>query len=315
MGRGTWTLDGGPEDLMAAEGQDSALEILEARPRQVEAFTVRRVLPSVSRQMVGPFIFFDHMGPASLGPDQGLDVRPHPHIGLATVTYLFEGEILHRDSLGTEQVIRPGAVNWMTAGRGIVHSERSTAAARKAGPRVHALQLWAALPLADEGGAPSFQHFPEGDVPEVEVDGNRVRVIAGEAFGATSPVKTFSSLFYIDARLKQGAVIELPDLPPERAAYVVAGAVSAHDAPHQPGNMIVFRKGTPARLRALQDSRVMLLGGKPLDGERHIWWNFVSSSRETIDKAGLAWKAREFPLVRGDEVEFVPLPERVGKIR
>ena len=297
-------------------GSRNVEQRLEARVRPlVDGFEVRRVLPATERRMVGPFIFFDHMGPVSLAPERGVDVRPHPHIGLATVTYLFDGEFLHRDSLGTEQEIRPGAVNWMTAGRGIVHSERSTTAARKSGPRLHALQLWTALPLASEKTAPSFQHLAEGDVPELGVGGTRLRIIAGSAFGAVSPVKTLSPLFYVDAQMERGAALDFPEEQPERAAYVVTGRVDADGTASGPGTMIIFRKGAAARLRAMELSRVMLLGGAPLDGERHIWWNFVSSSRETIEEAGRAWSGREFATIPGDAKELIPLPERIGKIR
>ena len=291
-------------------------QTLEARTRMlVDGLSVRRVLPSTLRRMVGPFIFFDQLGPLSLAPDQGIDVRPHPHIGLATVTYLFEGELLHRDSLGTEQVIRPGAVNWMTAGRGMVHSERSTTGARKTGPRLHGLQLWAALPLAHEGTAPSFQHHAEGSIPEVSLGGARIRVVSGSAFGATSPVKTLSQLFYADVTLERQAVIDLAEESGERAAYVVTGLVSADGTSYRSGTMLFFREHSPARVQALEKSRIMLLGGAPLDGERHVWWNFVSSSRETIEEACRAWSARSFPPVPGDGQEFVPLPERRGSIR
>lgn len=289
---------------------------IEARTRPlIDGFSVRRLLPSSARRTVGPFIFFDHMGPLALPVDRGLDVRPHPHIGLSTVTYLFHGELLHRDSLGSEQEIRPGAVNWMTAGRGIVHSERSTAAARKAGPRLHGLQLWVALPLAFEGSSPSFQHHAEGDIPEVGIPGGHVRVVAGSAFGGTSPVEVLSPLFYVDARLDRDAEIELPQEYRERAVYVVDGAISSDGVAYRPGMMVIFREGLPARLRALEASRVMLLGGAPLDGPRHIWWNFVSSSKDAIEKAKQAWRERAFPAVPGDEQEFVPLPDESSRIR
>ena len=297
-------------------GPPSVEQKLEARTRPIgEGLEVRRVLPATERRMVGPFIFFDHLGPFSLAPERGVDVRPHPHLGLATMTYLFEGELLHRDSLGTEQLIRPGAVNWMTAGRGIVHSERSPAAERKAGPRLHGLQLWTALPLALENGAPSFQHVGEGDIPELGLGGARVRVVAGSAYGAASPVKTSSPLFYVDAQMTRGAELGVPEEFPERAAYLVEGSLVAGGIPYRPGTMIVFQRGMPARLEAMESSRIVLLGGAPLDGDRHIWWNFVSSQRETIEEAGRAWSRREFPLIPGDEEEFVPLPDRIGRIR
>jgi redox-sensitive bicupin YhaK (pirin superfamily) len=274
-------------------------------------FSVRRLLPSVARRMVGPFIFVDHMGPVRLPAGDGLDVRPHPHINLATVTFLFDGEILHRDSLGSEQLIRPGAVNWMTAGRGIVHSERSPAAERKSGAFVHGMQLWVALPTAHEEIAPSFHHHPAASIPTVEQPGARLRVIAGAAYGAASPVAVLSPLFYVEARLERGAALALPDGYAGRAAYVVAGAiaVAVDEKPAGEGAMLVFHPGVPARLEALDAATVMLLGGDPLDGERHIWWNFVSSSAERIERAKEDWRARRFAEVRGDTTEFVPLPE------
>lgn len=294
---------------------------LEARPRNLgDGFTVRRLLPSLSRMMVGPFIFFDHMGPVRLPPEHGLDVRPHPHINLATVTYLFDGEILHRDSLGTEQLIRPGAVNWMTAGRGIVHSERSPASARQSGPFVHGLQLWVALPTAKEEVEPSFQHHGEKDIPELDRPGVRLRVIAGTAFGVSAPVQVYSPLFYVDVSLERGAKLTLPsgsDLPEDaqRAAYVVDGAVSCDGKTYRAGTMLVFREGATPILTANDRTRMVLLGGARLDGERHIWWNFVSSRRERIEEAKRAWRERRFPSVPGDDQEFIPLPAALGKPR
>jgi len=297
-----------PECMKSAE---PTVELdIEARTRDLGGgFTVRRLLPSAARRMVGPFIFFDHMGPVQLDPGQGLDVRPHPHINLATVTYLFDGEILHRDSLGSEQPIRPGAVNWMTAGRGIVHSERSPAAARKSGVHVHGLQLWVALPTADEEVEPSFQHHAADAIPVLVRDGARLRVVAGSAYGATSPVQVRSPLFYVDAQLERGAALMLPDEYVGRALYVVSGTIGSDGHAHGAGAMLVFRQGLAACITALEAARVMVLGGAPLDGERHIWWNFVSSSRERIERAKDDWRERRFPTVPGDEVEFIPLPE------
>jgi redox-sensitive bicupin YhaK (pirin superfamily) len=284
--------------------------VIEARARELgDGFTVRRLLPSTSRQMVGPFIFFDHMGPVGLDPGHGLDVRPHPHINLATVTYLFEGEILHRDSLGSEQLIQPGAVNWMTAGRGIVHSERSPTSARKTGPRVHGLQLWVALPTACEETAPTFHHYPAGDIPALDLPGARVRVIAGSAFGATSPVKVWSELFCAEAELDSLAEVALPEEHLGRAAYVVEGSIACDGQSFSPGTMLVLHRGGTPRITALDHARVVLLGGAPLDGERHIWWNFVSSSPERIDRARSDWRERRFGVVPGDEQEFIPLPD------
>lgn len=289
----------------------AAVELeIDGRARELGGgFTVRRLLPSAARRMVGPFIFVDHMGPVQLAAGAGLDVRPHPHINLATVTFLFAGEILHRDSLGSEQPIRPGAVNWMTAGRGIVHSERSPSEARKSGPFVHGMQLWVALPRADEEIAPSFQHHPADTIPLVEVAGARLRVIAGSAYGAVSPVAVRSPLFYVEAALERGATLRLPDEHRGRAAYVVEGAVTTDGKVHRPGAMLVFREGVPAAVEANEAARVMLLGGAPLDGERHIWWNFVSSSAERIERAKDDWRHGRFDRIPGDDVEFIPLPD------
>lgn len=297
-----------PECTQAAE---PSVELdIQARPRDLgEGFTVRRLLPSVSRRMVGPFIFFDHMGPVTLAPGHGLDVRPHPHINLATVTYLFDGEILHRDSLGSAQVIRPGAVNWMTAGRGIVHSERSPAAARAAGARIHGIQLWVALPTAHEETEPTFIHHPDDTIPAVSLPGVRLRVVAGSAFGATSPVKLFSPMFYVDARFERDAALRVPGEYPERALYVVDGAVSCDGKVYREGAMLVFHEGAQACVTAPEPARVMLLGGAPVDGPRHMWWNFVSSSEERLEQAKRDWKEGRFAAVPGDEQEFIPLPE------
>jgi redox-sensitive bicupin YhaK (pirin superfamily) len=283
---------------------------IEARTRDLgDGFVVRRLLPAAARRSVGPFVFFDHMGPVQMARGQGLDVRPHPHINLATVTYLFEGEILHRDSLGNEQLIRPGEVNWMTAGRGIAHSERSPAATRQAGARVHGLQLWVALPRADEEMEPSFQHHPADTIPTVERPAARLRVVAGRAFGAASPVHVRSPLFYVEAQLDAGAALPVPDDHAERAAYVVSGALTCDSASARAGQLLVFRHGADAALLAAEPTRVMLFGGAHLDGERHIWWNFVSSSRSRIERAKRDWRDRQFPPIPGDDEERIPLPE------
>jgi redox-sensitive bicupin YhaK (pirin superfamily) len=287
-----------------------ALEIvIEPRTRDLGGLTVRRVLPAAVRRMVGPFTFFDHMGPADFGPGQGLDVRPHPHVCLATVTYLFEGEIDHRDSLGSFQTIRPGDINWMTAGQGIVHSERSPQAAREKASRLHGLQLWVALPSVDEEAPPSFHHHPGATLPEIDKGGVRLRVLAGTAYGLTSPVEVRSPLFYVDATLSAGGVLELPTEHAERAAYVVEGALRCGDDTAEQGRMLVFAKGANVVLGTEQPSRVVLLGGAPLDGPRYIEWNFVASSKERIERAKRDWKGGRFPKVPGDEVEFIPLPE------
>ncbi len=288
----------------------SAEQVIDGRPRDLGGFSVRRVLPSPARRMVGPFTFFDHMGAATFAPGEGMDVRPHPHIGLATVTYLYEGEILHRDSLGSEQPIRPGAINWMTAGRGIVHSERSPPLARRSGGRVHGLQLWVALPLALEETAPSFHHHDAATLPELSIAGARVRVLAGSAYGAKSPVEISSPLFFVDALIPEGGELVLPEEYAERAVYVVEGAVNASGQTAEPGRMLVFNSG-PASVRAEQAARVALVGGAPLEGERHLFWNFVSSSRERLERAKTDWRERRFAIVPGDDKEWIPIPENL----
>lgn len=283
--------------------------VIDARSRDLVGFSVRRALPASARRLVGPFIFFDQMGPARFGPGEGIDVRPHPHIGLATVTYLFEGEIVHRDSLGSHQPIRPGDVNWMTAGRGIVHSERTAPERRQRGAPLHGLQLWVALPRALEESAPAFRHHAGATLPELERDGVRLRVLAGTAYGATSPVETLSSLFYVDAALPAGSELPLPSEYAERAVYVAEGALRCGTERAEVGRMLVFTKDASVVLRAEQPARVALIGGAPLDGERHLFWNFVSSSQERIEQAKRDWREGRFPKVPGDELEFIPLPE------
>jgi redox-sensitive bicupin YhaK (pirin superfamily) len=283
--------------------------IIDARPRNLGGFQVGRLLPSVARRIVGPFIFFDHMGPAALAPGEGLDVPPHPHIGLATVTYLFDGEIIHRDSLGSHQPIRPGDINWMTAGRGIVHSERTSAELRRSGSKVDGLQLWVALPVADEETAPEFHHHPAATLPACEREGARIRVLAGTAYGETSPVRTFSPLFYVDAAMPAGCTLSVPRDHEERAAYVVQGAIRCGAEHAAPGRMLVFTPGADVVLRAESDARLVLIGGEPLDGKRYIDWNFVASSTARLEQARQDWKAGRFPKVPGDELERIALPE------
>jgi redox-sensitive bicupin YhaK (pirin superfamily) len=284
--------------------------IVEPRQRDVGGLSVRRVLPTLRRRMIGPFVFFDHMGPVEFPPGEGADVRPHPHINLATVTYLFEGELDHRDSLGSHQAIQPGAVNWMTAGRGIVHSERTAMPVRQAGQRLHGIQLWVALPTRHEETEPQFFHHPAASIPSVEVPGVHVRILAGSAYGKTSPVAITSPLFYADVQLEADAELALPDAHAERAAYVAAGSVRCGRESVTEPKLLVFRAGERAVLHAMKDSRVMLLGGDPLEGPRHIWWNFVSSSQARIERAKRDWAERHFPLIPGDEEEFIPLPAR-----
>lgn len=282
-------------------------QLLRANAREVDGFAVGRALPQVHRRSVGPFVFVDHIGPSRLPPGQGLEVRPHPHINLATVTYLFDGEFLHRDSLGNEQVIRPGAINWMVAGRGIVHSERTPPALREIGPSLHGIQLWVALPQASEEVEPSFAHHPAATLPEQEFLGVKLRVLLGSAFGQTSPVQVFSPMLYVEAQLQPGATLTLAPDYAERAFYGVEGTVHCGDTTLTRHDLAVFREGVPITLTASTPARFMLLGGAPLDGPRYIWWNFVSSSQERIKQAAAQWKAGRFPKVPGDEIEFIPL--------
>jgi redox-sensitive bicupin YhaK (pirin superfamily) len=278
----------------------------------VGGFKVGRVLPSAKRRMVGPFIFLDQMGPEILRINTGLDVAPHPHIGLATVTYLFKGELLHRDSLGVVQPICPGEVNWMTAGRGIAHSERTPQAMRQTGSELFGLQSWVALPQAFEETLPTFAHYAQNDLPLIEGDGKRVRLIAGSLYGARSPVQTFSDLFYADVVLEQNTPLPLPTDYEERAAFVAEGSVDLipDGETFNAGQLLVFKPGAQISLRAAGSSpaRLMLLGGEPMDGPRHIWWNFVSSSTERIEQAKVDWKAGRFTPVPG-ETTSIPLPE------
>ena len=270
-------------------------------------FIVQRLLPAAARQAVGPFLFFDHFGPVQAQPNDNHDVRPHPHIGLATVTYLFEGAMMHRDSTGVVQRIEPGAINWMTAGRGIVHSERTPDDLRGTVRRSHGLQLWAALPAADEEIEPSFAHTPADAIPALEVGGARVRVLIGSAFGATSPVATRSPTLYLDIQLRAGDAFPLP-LAAERAVYSVEGAFELDGVPVPPHRMALIAPGDEPMLSAPGDARLVLIGGEPL-GHRFLWWNFVSSRKERLLQAGDDWAAGRFPAVPG-ETEFIPLPER-----
>ncbi len=271
-------------------------------------FVVRRLLPAAQRQAVGPFVFFDHFGPITAQPDDNHDVRPHPHIGLATVTYLFDGAMMHRDSTGVAQRIEPGAINWMTAGSGIVHSERTPDDLRDRTHTIHGLQLWAALPQAHEEDPCSFQHTPAASIPELQVGGGRVRVLIGEAFGVVSPVRTVSSTIYLDLQLAAGGSMVMSAQAEERALYVVDGDLSVDGVDLAAHSMAVLEPASSPGLRSQAGSRVVLIGGAPL-GHRHIWWNFVSSSRQRIDRAKSDWAAQKMGMVPG-ETEFIPLPER-----
>ncbi|MEO1223713.1 MAG: pirin family protein [Pseudomonadota bacterium] len=283
--------------------------VIVPRARDLGGFEVRRALPSSKRKTVGPFVFFDQMGPVELLNGNGLEVRPHPHIGLATVTYLFSGSIMHRDSLGTVQEIEPGAVNWMTAGQGIVHSERTSQAHNTPGGELFGIQTWIALPKAREEMAPDFSHHGAGDLPTLEGDGLSGRIILGSVFGKTSPVETQSETIYADVQMAAGARLKIPADMEDRAVYVVSGALIADGERYEPGAMIVFKPGAEIIGTAPEPARIMVLGGEPLDGPRHMWWNFVSSSCERIEAAKEDWRQGRFERVPDDH-EFIPLPER-----
>jgi redox-sensitive bicupin YhaK (pirin superfamily) len=285
--------------------------VIVPRARDLGGFEVRRALPSPKRQMVGPFIFFDQMGPAEFLLGEGIDVRPHPHINLATVTYLFDGEITHRDSLGTEVVIRPGAVNWMTAGRGIVHSERTPAELRARKRALFGLQTWVALPATHEETEPSFAHYEEAKLPILDDEGKRVRVVVGSAWGLRSPVHTFSDTIYADATLTTGATLPVDAVHEERALYTVSGEIEIADHRFAAGQLVVLRHGDPIVVRNArpEPAHFVLVGGQTMDGPRYIWWNFVSSRRERIEQAKAEWKSGRFDTVPGDAEEFIPLPE------
>ena len=284
--------------------------VIAGRARDIGGFAVRRVLPALGHRTVGPFIFLDHMGPVDHAPGEGMDVRPHPHIGLATVTYLLDGEVVHRDTLGTTQVIRPGDVNWMVAGRGVAHSERSSPEVRARGGRVHGLQTWFALPRDREDMAPAFEHHPQATLPAIARDGAALRIVAGSAYGERAPTGVLSPTLYCHARLEAGAALAICDEHAERAAYVIAGDVECDGRAFGPGQLIVLVPHAPAAIRATTAADVMLIGGAPLDGPRHIWWNFVASSPERIEAAKRAWRDDQFGTIAGDAVERVPLPER-----
>ena len=288
---------------------DSAPTLITGRLHDLgDGFTVRRLLPELRARHVGPFVFYDHMGPAGFAPGKGVDVRPHPHIGLATVTWLFEGAMRHRDSLGSVADIRPGAVNWMTSGRGIVHSERTPPEEREAGQQLHGIQIWVALPQADAEVAPEFHHHAADELPHLHRPGAELVLIAGTAYGEASPVKVFAPMFLIEARLEAGAVLEFPPEHVERGIHLIEGEVSWGETDLVVATMAVQVGPSAPPLRAKTASRVILFGGAPLDGERHLWWNFVASTRERIEQAKSDWAAQRFDRVPGDEQEYIPLP-------
>ena len=283
-------------------------QIIRPKPRDLGEFTVRRTLPDRSRQRVGPFIFFDHMGPADFEPGTGVNVRQHPHIGLATVTYLFDGEILHRDSLGYVQPIRPGEVNWMTAGRGIVHSEKVRDEILANGQHLHGLQIWVASPEDKEEIEPRFEHYGADDIPRLDIDGVKASVIIGSAYGGTSPVRTESETLYVALEMPAGTRISLPEAE-DLALYVVDGDVELAGERAGEGTMLILDNDRSGEAVAHADSRAMLLGGDRLDGERHIWWNFVSSSTDRMEQAKRDWKEDRFARVEGED-DFIPLPDK-----
>ena len=294
-------------ECAATRGGDAIELVLQPRDKDLGGFSVRRLLPTAKRRMVGPWIFFDHMGPADFPARKGINVRPHPHVNLATVTYLFEGEILHRDSLGSVQPIRPGDINLMVAGRGIVHSERERPEVTAAPHRLHGLQLWLALPEADEEVEPAFHHYPSADIPALDIGGVPVRVMMGSAWGATSPVRVFADTLYVEAHLKPGQTLVLPDAA-ERSVYVAEGALQVHGVEIPEHAMAVLSNASGVVAEAIAETRLALIGGEPL-GPRFIDWNFVSSRKARIEQARRDWREGRFPKVPGDEHEFVPLPE------
>jgi len=299
--------DPAPGDAAAA---DSIEMVIVPRARDLGGFEVRRALPAARKQMVGPFIFFDQMGPALMQPGQGIDVRPHPHIGLATVTWLFDGSIYHRDSLGSSQPISPGELNWMTAGKGIVHSERTAPPELARERKVFGIQSWVALPKQFEETAPAFDHVEAHKLPVIDERGISARIIAGSLYGATSPVKTHSDLFYADVQMTAGTALPLPVEHEERGVYVAEGEIELAGQVFEEGRLLVFRPGDAITLRARTNARLMLLGGEPMDGPRYIWWNFVSSSKDRIEAAKDDWKQARFAIVPGDETDFIPLPDK-----
>lgn len=295
----------------AADAHDSpnpAIEtIIVPRSRDLGGFSVRRALPSAQRQMVGPFIFWDQMGPAVFKAGTGIDVRPHPHIGLATLTYLFEGQILHRDSLGSIQAIDPGEVNWMTAGRGIVHSERTAPEVRLSEAPLFGIQSWIALPEKHEETDPGFAHHRAEALPTIEAEGKRVRLVAGSMYGMTAPTRTYSDMVYADAALAPGAKLPIPGEHVERAIYVAQGVIDIAGDRFEAGRLLILRTGDEITITAETAARLLVFGGEPMDGPRHLWWNFVSRSKDRIEQAKADWRAGKFDGVPG-ETEFIPLP-------
>jgi redox-sensitive bicupin YhaK (pirin superfamily) len=294
-------------ECVVAEGCGAILRIIQPRDKDLGGFSVRRVLPSSQQKMVGPWVFFDHMGPAHFPAGEGINVRPHPHVNIATVTYLFEGEILHRDSVGSHQAIRPGDLNLMVSGSGIVHSERERPEVRDVPHSLHGLQLWLALPAEQEEIDAAFYHYPDTSIPAVVVDGVNVRVMMGTAYGVSSPVKVFADTLYVEADLKAGQTLLLPDAE-ERALYIAKGAVKAQDTAIAEHAMAVFSAASGVSITATEDARIAIIGGEKMP-PRFIEWNFVSSRKQRIEQAKQDWREGRFATVPGDEEEFIPLPE------
>lgn len=298
-----------PVDPTAGQPESHPVDlVIQPRPRDIGAFDVRRVLPHAKRRMVGPFIFFDQMGPVELLAGQAMDVRPHPHIGLATITYLFDGSIMHRDSLGTVQPIEAGAVNLMTAGEGITHSERSAAEDRQSTRPLFGIQSWIALPKALEETAPAFVHIPKSDLPLIDTDGWRGRVIMGSFLGEAAPTPTYSDTLYVDLAADPGTRLAIPADHEERAVFVLTGAIEIAGTRYEAGGLVVLHPGWTVDLSVIEPSRLLLIGGAAMDGPRHIWWNFVASDKDRIEQAKEDWRAGRFAPVP-DETDFIPLPE------
>ena len=301
------------DDIDPATGDVSACDFLETvivpRAKDLGGFEVRRALPAIERRMIGPFVFLDQMGPAEFEVGKGIDVRPHPHINLATVTYLYAGEIFHRDTLGSAQAIRPGDLNWMSAGRGIAHSERTAPDLRATGHPLFGLQAWVALPADKEESEPTFAHYGKAELPTIDGEGKSVRIIAGALYGQRSPAAVLSDLFYADVQLAAGATLPLDPEYEERGLYITEGEIEIAGDRFQSGRLLVFKPGDRITIKANSASRFMLLGGASLDGPRHMWWNFVSSRKDRIEQAKEDWKAGKFGKVPGDDKEFIPLPD------
>lgn len=298
-----------PEPQEAAENCPETVEmVLIPRTSDIGGFDVQRVLPSRQRRMVGPFIFWDQMGPGEFLTGQGVDVRPHPHIGLSTLTYLFDGSLMHRDSLGSAQLITPGDVNLMTAGRGIVHSERTTPEVRRHPHKLFGIQCWLALPGNMQEIVPTFTHHGKNKLPLLDDRRSRIRLVAGQMQGVVSPVQTASETLFADALLQAGARVKVPAEIEERALYIVKGKIEVSGVQYPAGQMLVLKPGALVEFMALSTARVMIIGGEPMDGSRYIWWNFVSNSKDRLEQAKNDWKHGHFPKVSGDEEEFIPLP-------